>query len=238
MATQYAFGQIVTNGLVLSLDAADKNSYSGSGTAVYDLSLNSYTGSLSGSTFNSSNGGNFVFNGTSQALNMPVITLATDNFTMEAWCKPSSTITVQAESNNVSNTSGLSGQRYLIHPQNAGTNAGAGLSLGTNAVAVYEHGDLYLTPILVSSTAISSTVFTHITIVYISKQPRLYINGILTRTGLTSLKTAVYLTMRDIGRGDYGFYGGSLATIRYYNTSLSVDQVLQNYNAQKSRFGL
>ena len=38
MATQYAFGKIVTDGLVLALDAADRNSYSGSGAAWNDLS--------------------------------------------------------------------------------------------------------------------------------------------------------------------------------------------------------
>ena len=41
MATQYAFGQIVTSGLVLCLNAADKNSYPGSGTTWTDLSGNS-----------------------------------------------------------------------------------------------------------------------------------------------------------------------------------------------------
>jgi hypothetical protein len=37
MATQFAFGKIVTDGLVLALDAADKNSYPGSGTTWRDL---------------------------------------------------------------------------------------------------------------------------------------------------------------------------------------------------------
>ena len=62
MATQYAFGKIVTDGLVLALDAADKNSYPGSGTTWRDMSGNNITGSLINSpTFNTSNGGNFGF---------------------------------------------------------------------------------------------------------------------------------------------------------------------------------
>jgi hypothetical protein len=63
MATQYAFGQIVTNGLVLSLDAADKNSYPGSGTVWSDLSGNNNNNTLVATpTFSSANGGSLVFN--------------------------------------------------------------------------------------------------------------------------------------------------------------------------------
>ncbi len=67
MATQYAFGKIVTNGLVLALNAADKNSYPGSGTAWRDVSGNNNSGTLTNTpTFNSGNGGSIVFNGTNQ----------------------------------------------------------------------------------------------------------------------------------------------------------------------------
>jgi hypothetical protein len=64
-----AFGngpKIVTNGLVLSLDAADRNSYSGTGTAWNDLSGNGNNGSFVNSpTFSGSNGGSLNFNGSS-----------------------------------------------------------------------------------------------------------------------------------------------------------------------------
>ena len=40
MATQYANGRIVTDGLVLNLNAADPNSYPGSGTTWIDISGN------------------------------------------------------------------------------------------------------------------------------------------------------------------------------------------------------
>jgi hypothetical protein len=64
MATQYAFGKIVTNGLVLALDAADKNSYPGSGTTWRDMSGNNSNSTLTNSpTFNSANGGSIVFDG-------------------------------------------------------------------------------------------------------------------------------------------------------------------------------
>ena len=57
--------RIVTSGLVLALDAADRNSYPGSGTTWTDLSGNANNGTLTnGPTFNSANGGSIVFDGT------------------------------------------------------------------------------------------------------------------------------------------------------------------------------
>lgn len=56
--------RIVTNGLVLCLDAANSKSYPGSGTAWADLSGNGYNSTLTnGPTFNSSNGGSITFDG-------------------------------------------------------------------------------------------------------------------------------------------------------------------------------
>ena len=56
---------VVTNGLVLALDAADRNSYPGSGTAWTDISGRGNTGTLTnGPTYSSANGGSIVFDGT------------------------------------------------------------------------------------------------------------------------------------------------------------------------------
>ena len=63
MATSYS-PKIITDGLVLCLDAGDGKSYSGSGTTWTDRSGNGYNGTLTnGPTFDSSNGGNIVFAG-------------------------------------------------------------------------------------------------------------------------------------------------------------------------------
>ncbi len=54
MATQHSYGKTVTSGLVLYLNAADRNSYPGTGTAWNDLSGNSNTGTLNGPIYNNS----------------------------------------------------------------------------------------------------------------------------------------------------------------------------------------
>jgi hypothetical protein len=57
---------VVTNGLVLALDAANPKSYVSGSTTWNDLSGNNYNGTLSGSTiptYNASNGGSLSFPG-------------------------------------------------------------------------------------------------------------------------------------------------------------------------------
>ena len=64
---------IVTSGLVLSLDAADKNSYPGSGTTWADLSGNTNNGTLTnGPTFSSANQGSIVFDGVDDSCILPL----------------------------------------------------------------------------------------------------------------------------------------------------------------------
>ena len=82
----------ITNGLVLALDAADKNSYVGSGTSWKDLSGNNYTGTLTnGPTFNGSNGGSISFDSTDDFVSVGNIGTIT-SFTVLVWCYPTSVI--------------------------------------------------------------------------------------------------------------------------------------------------
>ena len=62
---------IVTDGLVLCLDAANKKSYSGSGTTWTDRSGNGNNGTLvNGPTFDSGNGGSIDFDGVDDNVNL------------------------------------------------------------------------------------------------------------------------------------------------------------------------
>jgi hypothetical protein len=81
MATNYS-PKIVTNGLVLSLDAADKNSYPGSGTTWYDLSGNGNNGTLSAATIGTTAAGTMTFNGTNTTITISSPNLTSSNFTV------------------------------------------------------------------------------------------------------------------------------------------------------------
>ncbi|NBP55511.1 hypothetical protein EBU71_03030, partial [bacterium] len=80
---------IVTNGLVLNLDAGNSASYPGTGTTWTDLSGNGNNGTLiNGPTYSSSNGGSIVFDGTNDSVNIPISSsLQSQYFTLDAWFK-------------------------------------------------------------------------------------------------------------------------------------------------------
>ncbi len=139
----------------------------------------------------------------------------TNTFTMEMWVNPTSTIQITPEQNGNADISGTNGnQRYAVYPAWLGANAGAGISIGTNGVSVFEHGAGYLPSLLVWEGNISG--WTHVAVVYNAKTPSLYINGALVRTGLTSVRPSVSPSA-GVGTGTYGRYQGSIDNYRIWN---------------------
>ena len=195
-----------------------------SGTTAADSSGGGHTGTLTnGPTWSAGQAGAAVtFDGANDMVTDNGIADLTNNFTLSFWVQPAATHEIDAES--TSGTVGTSGQRYAIWPlwHNNG-HAGAGVSIGTNGVSVYEHADNYMPATLVYSGNLSS--WTHVTIVYENKQPKLYLNGTLVRTGLTSAMSFVHLNPAYIGGQVYGYYGGKLDEVRVYNRALSASEV-------------
>ena len=235
MATS-GFKNIVTSGLVLSLDAGNTKSYPGSGTSWFDLTSNNGLGTLLyGAVYNSAYGGNIVLDGIDDASVQSNVSSAVtaNNFTIEVWCRPTATITVYSQST----TGGvISGHRCIIYPDNNSSNSGAGISVGTNGINVLEHWSGNIPTPLTLSTSIPSTTYTNITLIYQSKVPNLYINGVFIKSGLTTGTTLTYSSPYFIGGYAYGNFAGSVALVRHYNRALSASEVLQNYNATKGRF--
>jgi hypothetical protein len=80
--------KIVTNGLALCLDAANRKSYSGSGSIWRDLSGNSNNGSLLNSaTFSNENGGTIVLTNANSNVNCNGFTFNNPNLTFNCWAK-------------------------------------------------------------------------------------------------------------------------------------------------------
>ncbi len=163
-----------------------------------------------------------------------------NDFSFGSWAKPNTTITLKSES--ATTVAGTTGQRYLFYPFNPSisSSCGTGLSVGTNGVSVFEHSAGYMPCLLTYSSTISDTQFTNFMVVYRNKQPTLYINGELVRTGLQSNKT--YVSPSNIAPGGgyipYETFYGEIVSVYLYNRSLSDLEILQNYNVTKSRFGL
>ena len=224
MATQFAFGKIVTDGLVLALDAADKNSYPGSGTTWRDMSGNNITGSLINSpTFNTSNGGNFGFITDDYVIMEENSALNTQTPSVEVWIKTNATT-----QNGFWFEKGQVNTQYSLFQES------------TSIVWRQSNRSQYTN----TATYITTTNWAQIVGTYTSGDRKTYINGILrtsdTQTGSVNTNTngmsiGVYGGFNG-GRGYY--YNGNIAIVRVYNRVLSASEILQNYNAQKSRFNL
>src|SRR5581483_4931442 len=198
----------------------------GNGITAFDTSGNGHIGFLyNGTTWTSGKVGSSAlnFDGANNLVGINVDDANMVNtFTYSFWANPSLSHEIDPES--TSGYAGFDGQRWAISPSwYEGNDVGAGVSVGTNGVSVYENGDADMAAVLVYQAPF--TTWTHITVVYENKKPKLYINGTLVRTGLTSRQTYVHFTPDYIGGGFYGYYGGSLDDVRVYNRALTADEV-------------
>jgi hypothetical protein len=209
-------------------------------TTVADATGNGSNGTVPGAvTLVPGRSGNALsFNGTGSSVvpvvSRPALTAVTNNFTVAFWAKPDATQTIPVES--TTGTGGLGGgHRYVIGPQQgaeafgSAAHSGAGVSVGTNGVTVVDHTDFQIPPLLVYQAPISG--WTHVAVVFENRQPRLYVNGRLVRTGLTSPRSFVHIFPKDIGGMVYGFYKGLLDDLRVYNkplTAWEIDAICQS----------
>lgn len=177
------------------------------------------------------------FDGTNDAVNGHAadLTTITNNFTMEFWYNATATISIRPQQNGVTSISGTTGngQRYAVFPAHGGNpcsafgNAGMGVSLGSNAIQVYEHRGCYMPCLLSYSGGLIQSGWNHIAIVYTNKQPTLYVNGINAATGLTSQQNNVFPSA-IIGGAIYGYYSGDMDEFRIWSTSRTQNQIRTN----------
>ena len=229
--------RIVTNGLVLSLDAADRNSYPGSGTTWFDVSGNSNSGTLTnGPTYSSANGGSIVFDGTNDYCQFsslpPGFQAGITNYSISIWFK----LNTYKESPLLemgNNSGGL--QRIMFWL--TGESPNRLYALGASENTQYRYSSIYL-----SLNTIYNAVYTYNNTGTISK---LYIKGV-EDTGLTNSTTNGLLTSlsntwtlgADSVYNHIYCQSANIYNVVLYTKTLSQIEILQNYNAQKSRFGL
>lgn len=154
----------------------------------------------------------------------------TDSFTIFAVAKAAATHENDPES--ITGTAGTSGQKYLLGAKASGSNAGAGLSLGTNGMAAYEHGDSFMPAVAAFSGTVGNGVLAELQ--YQSKQPTLFLNGQLVRVGLQSGRLQVFAPS-EVGAGEYGAFAGDIAEIMIYNRALSAAEraTVESYLSHK-----
>ncbi len=229
--------KIVTNGLVLTLDAGSTKSYSGLGTTWKDLSGNGNNVTLTnGPTFNSADGGSIVFDGIDDYVLQNAFIDAGSNFSVFAWIKPGGGIDVR---------NGIIGNSY---PYNS--RQGFFLSTATNYAGTLNTFFISIGSDVAYMTAANNSITLNTwnyvggTVINGGEDIKLYVNGTETSYfgGVLSSGTITYSTNQfyvgaRVG-GNLEPFVGNIATSQIYNRVLSSTEILQNYNAQKGRFGV
>lgn len=238
MATQYAFGKIVTNGLVLALDAADRNSYVSGSTTWFDVAGSNNGTLTNGPTFNSGSGGSIVFDGVddymiSTAVNGTGImnpTLYGETIAVNIWFKSTSTQASQYVINSGGYTGTVTGICLVV---NDGGVSGNEFVTIVTATKRYQINSLNF---------VSVNEWVNICFTTDGINMYVYKNGsLLSTVGSSSISGSSNNQGLQLSgpNGQTRFlFVGNIASTQIYNRALSADEVQQNYNAQKGRFGL
>ena len=218
MAFNYS-PKIVTNGLVLCLDAANPKSYPGSGTAWNDISRGGNNGTLvNGPTFSSANGGSIDFDGSNDWGQVPGLTLSTVAYTKIAWFNPDT-----ATANIISGGSG-DGQHAFWMASTNFLNAGHNGAWNTVQYTGQSLPGRWWCGAVTFNTSTGWVLYLNGDIV--DTDP-----STVTFTGGTAVRIAAYNDASSL-------FNGKIAIAQIYNRALTQQEVLQNYNATKGRFGL
>jgi len=220
--------KIVTNGLVLYLDAANIRSYPKSGTTWFDMSGQGNNGTLTNSpTFNANNAGSIVFDGvddyveiTGNATNTP------SSMTLFCFVYPQN---IRPEEIIATQNNGV-GYRFMTRVY-AGA---AGVKWGFRPAGVNE------SPEYQGTTTLSNNTWNCLAVTYTTSNLILYLNGNIELNQATPYALAHGGNIR-LGDGIGGaqvHLQGNLPIFMMYNRALTQAEVAQNFNANRKRFGI
>ena len=215
---------IVRNGLIFELDAADKNSYPGAGTLWKNLASSTYNGTLTnGPTYTGANNGAIVFDGADDAVIISPTISIPNSYTVQAWYWKTAMTTydpILVDSNFADGfwIETIPSTRLSVYWDSANYNI-----IGNQILSLNTWYNVCLSMVN-SGSAITLNM---------------YINGVLdkTYTGIGSFTTS--FNADCLGGDVYGdIMNGKIATCLAYNRALTQSEILQNYNATKGRFNL
>lgn len=217
---------IVTDGLVLHLDAANTKSYQSGSATWFDKSGNGNNGTLTnGPTFSSLNGGSIVFDGSNDYIDISTSPNLTNPLTICAFV----------------NTSFITGSNQVIYGPSA-NGSDNWLSVSNNRAQIHATQTSDVNNFAVTgNTVIGANKWYYITGIVNNNVISLYINGVFeTASSAQAFTAGGWNSTARIGQratGQFPF-NGRIAYVQGYNRALSAQEILQNYNATKSRFNL
>ena len=231
--------KIITDGLVLALDAGNTKSYPGSGTTWSDLSGNGNTGTLAnGVGYNSNNGGSLSFDGVDDHVSFSSASelqfLNRLPYTLEVWMYPTA-------------NPGASTWTGIFNRE---SNAGS----GRDGYNIYLNGNTNQTLYLATERFQSGTgnaigqtfsdasllnIWHHVVATYDGTTLRLYRNGEQLNSATSTGNITNTSQTLEIGkRGGGSYYNGRLTGQKIYNRALTASEIQQNFNALRGRFSI
>ena len=226
---------LVTDGLVYCLDAANRRCYSGTGTTGADLVLGGTTTLTNTVTFGSNNIGVFAFDGTDDYIDQDwSFTLGTGDLTIEFWVKMEGWV-IHSNGANVF----LSVVDPDVHEE-----LQFGIENSTaQRLALYLDGGSNGSKTGDGVYSWSTDQWYHLVATRISSTVALYRDGVslTVATGATNTGDVAAISTFLLGNqyksGQYKHdFQGDMGPIRIYNKGLTAAEVKQNYEATKSRF--
>ena len=221
--------KIITDNLVLCLDAANTKSYGGSGTTWTDLSSEGYNGTISGATYTSGVDGYFDFDGTNDSVTIDsgirstvgeFVATSSNPFSISIWFEPTTSDTGRNCMFAKANGFGSAGNIFLEY---AGTNLSSVIR-GTSTSNFY--------------TSLTST-WHEVVICWDGTTFKSYVNGSFV-SNLSVGTAASQNTDVKIGNSGNGNepFDGKISNVKVYTKGLTATEVAQNFNALRGRYGI
>lgn len=220
------------NGLIFYADVANSSSYTGAN--LIDL-IGNRTGTINGTTYNSSNSGNLSLNGSaSDYITFPFDSSFKASYvTIDCWVNPTS-------AGNISplfSTFDFGNYDFGLTP------TGFALTWGNNTFAFYYADGSLAGNLKTSSSTSIMGKWSNIVLVYNGTNAIFYLNGTLL-TSLSALNPINWtvgtftVPTANIGKKstNAGYFPGKIASVKVYNRPLTFSEITENYNRFSTRF--
>jgi len=225
ISQNYYGGPIVTSGLTFAVDAGNLVSFQNGSGSTFSL-IGSYTGTLqNGVSYTTGGGGSWDFDGSDDWISIPTYTFGNGGWTCNIWTQGDS-ITYSTTGNLISNSSGgpvTNAMGFLsskIHYRNYD---GAWKSNSGNTTLTAGQWYMLTWVNYSGATAQQGTM-------------KMFVNGNVD-SGVFNSYTTNGGPCDAIGRNWFDYFNGRIGLVQFYNKSLTDVEVVQNFNAQKRRFG-
>jgi hypothetical protein len=229
--SRFATPNIVTSNLVLWYDPSNSVSYPGSGSTITNLASTSLNGTTSNITYTDPY---FSYNGSSSQISVSdnaLLEPGTGDWTMEAW---------------VYLSSGSGSKVVLGKFDPGGASQDVSYSIRISGAGIYAQIGNGSTVVDTALYTLTLNTWTHVTYVWknvATNSLEAYINGVsvnsVSHSFSSILNTSANLYIGSYNGGEYSQYmNGRIGITRLYSAALTSAQILQNYNADKSKYGL